>query len=89
MNKKDRIDYIFEFLFLFTDLKFILLIVMLFCFYKETVLLADVIDPSYKNASARALIGAWERAGLGFWKWIALASLGDIVVKKFIRSFNE
>jgi hypothetical protein len=89
MNKENSLWIKFELLFLFVDLKVILLIVMLFNFYKETVLLADVAKPHLKMAVTDILYGTWERAGSGYWLWIIGAMLGDIVVKSILRKLNE
>lgn len=79
----------FEMLFLFVDLKVILLIVMLTRFYKETVLLADVINQKQKMLVTDVLVEIWHKTGSGMWPWIIGAVLGDIVVKSLLRNFRE
>jgi len=89
MNKEDSLWLKFEVFFLFVDLKVILLIIMLFNFYKETVLLADVVKPNLKMLVTEVLYDTWERAGVGYAKWILFAALGDIILKKLLRRLNE
>lgn len=89
MNKENSLWLKFELFFLFVDLKVILLIMMLFNFYKETVLLADVAKPNLKMRAAELLYDTWERAGVGYAKWIFFAAIGDIVLKKLLRKLNE
>lgn len=87
MNKKDKADFTFETLFMFLDLKVIFLIVMLCLFYKETVLLADVLGN--KKMEARILLSVWERAGQGLWVWVVAVVFGDIFIKQFLRKLHE
>jgi len=89
MNKESSLWIKFEMLFLIVDLKVILLIIMLFNFYKETVLLADVAKPNLKMPAGELLYDTWARAGAGYWKWILLAAIGDIFLKKILRRLNE
>lgn len=89
MNKEDSVWIKFEMFFLFLDLKVILLIVMLFNFYKETVLLADVLSPKYKEVVIDVLHTTWTSAGAGYWLWIIGAVLGDIFIKSILRKFND
>lgn len=89
MNKEDSLWLKFEAVFVFVDLKVVLLIIMIFNFYKETVLLADVIDPHKKALVVDVLYRTWEQTGSGYWKWIIAAVLGDIVVKSILRKLNE
>ncbi len=89
MNKEDSIWIRFEMFFLFVDLKVILLIVMLFNFYKETVLLADVANTKQKMLVTELLYGTWERAGTGYWYWIIGAIVGDLFIKKIFRGLND
>lgn len=89
MNKEDSVWIKFEMFFLFVDLKVILLIVMLFNFYKETVLLADVASAKQKILVTELLYGTWERAGSGYWLWIIGAVVGDIFLKKILRALND
>jgi hypothetical protein len=88
MNKEDSLWVKFELFFVFLDLKVILLIVMLFDFYKETVLLADVAKPHLKMLVTELLFATWERAGSGYWLWIIGAVLGDIMIKGILRRLN-
>lgn len=89
-SRKERSLWLkFEMVFLFMDVKVILLTVMLFNFYKETVLLADVANPKVKILATELLYGTWQRAGAGYWKWIIFAVIADIFVKRILRSFNE
>lgn len=89
MNKEDSLWIKFEIFFLFVDMKVILLIIMLFDFYKETVLLADVANQKQKMLAVDVLYGTWERAGSGYWKWILIAAIGDIFIKKILRALND
>ncbi len=89
MNKRESLWLKFEMLFLFVDLKVILLILMLFNFYKETVLLADVADHHQKMLAVDVLYGTWQRAGSGYAKWIVLAVIGDIFIKRILKALNE
>jgi hypothetical protein len=89
MNKEDSLWIRFEMFFLFVDLKVILLIVMLFNFYKETVLLADVVSVKRKELVVDVLQATWQSAGSGYWKWILIAVIGDIFLKKILRGLND
>lgn len=89
MSKENNLWLKFEVFFVFLDLKVILLIVMLFNFYKETVLLADVVKPQQKMIVTDLLYGTWQRAGSGYWLYIIAAIAGDILIKKILRSLNE
>lgn len=89
MNKENSLWLKFEMVFFFVDLKVILLIIMLFNIYKETVLLADVVDAHKKMLATDLLYGTWQRAGSGYAKWIFLAAIGDIFLKKILRKLNE
>lgn len=89
MNKENGLWLRFETFFLFMDLKVILLIFMLFRFYKETVLLADVAKTNLKMNVVELLNLTWQSAGEGMWKWIIAAIIGDIFIKKMLNSINE
>lgn len=89
MNKEMSLWLKFEMFFIFVDLKVVLLIIMLFNFYKETVLLADAANPQKKMLVTNLLYDTWQRAGDGYWKWIIMAALGDIVLKRILSKLNE
>ena len=89
MNKQTSLLLKFEAIFIFVDLKVILLIVMLFNFYKETVLLADIVKPNERMKIVDLLLGTWERAGAGYWKWIMIAMLADVILKRMLQKLNE
>jgi hypothetical protein len=89
MNKEDSLWIRFEMFFIFVDLKVILLIVMLFNFYKETVLLADVVSAKRKELVVDVLVTTWQSAGSGYWKWIIIAAIGDIFLKKILRGLHD
>lgn len=89
LNKNESMLLKFEMFFLFVDLKVILLIVMLARFYKETVLLADVVNQKQKMFVTDVLINIWQTTGHGMWLWIVGAVLGDIVIKSLLRHLRE
>ncbi|MCK6597220.1 MAG: hypothetical protein L6Q37_02555 [Bdellovibrionaceae bacterium] len=89
INKNESMLLRFEMFFLFVDLKVVLLIVMLARFYKETVLLADVVNPKQKMFVTDVLIEIWNKTGHGVWLWIIGAVLGDIVLKSILRRLRE
>lgn len=89
MNKEQSIRVRFEAFFVFVDLKVILLIVMLAKFYKETVLLADVVNQKQRMLVVDLLHGVWEHAGSGLWLWIIGAVIGDIFIKSILRRFHD
>lgn len=89
MDKESSLWLKFEFFFVFLDLKVILLIVMLFNFHKETVLLADVAKSHQKMLVTDLLYGTWDRAGSGYWLWIIGAVLGDIFIKSILRRLHD
>ena len=89
LNKNESMLLKFEMFFLFVDLKVILLIVMLTRFYKETVLLADVINQKQKMLVTDVLVEIWHKAGSGMWLWIIGVVIGDIVIKSLLRNFRE
>ena len=89
MNKETSLWLKFEMFLVFIDLKVVLLIIMLFNFYKETVLLADVVKPGQRMLVTDLLYGTWQRAGSGYAKWIFLAAIGDIFLKRILGKLNE
>lgn len=89
MTKENSLWLKFELIFFFVDLKVVLLIIMLFNFYKETVLLADVADAKQKMLVTDLLYGTWQRAGSGYVKWIFIAAIADIILKKIFQRLNE
>lgn len=89
LNKQESIKLKFELIFMFVDLKVALLIVMLTRFYKETVLLINVVDPKQKVLIADVLIHVWQKAGHGMWLWILGAILGDIFIKAILRHLHD
>lgn len=89
LNKNESMLLRFEMFFLFVDLKVILLVVMLAKFYKETLLLAEIVNPKQKMFVSDVLVEIWNKAGDGMWYWIIGAVLGDIVIKSFLRHFRE
>lgn len=89
MNKENSLWLRFQVFFLFVDLKVILLIVMLFNFYKETALLAEIVGQKQKESIAHVLNVTWQNAGSGFVKWIIAAIVFDIVLKKILESMND
>ncbi len=89
MDKENSLWIKFELFFVFLDLKVVLLIVMLFNFYKETVLLADVVNAHQKMLVTELLNGTWARAGSGYWLWIIGAVFGDMIIKRILGRLNE
>lgn len=89
MNKENSLWLKFEMIFVFIDLKVILLITMLANFYKEIVLLADIAKPNQKVIASDLLYSVWQQAGSGYWKWIIATVIGDILVKRILRKLNE
>ena len=89
MDKENSLWLKFELVFIFLDLKVILLTVMLFNFYKETILLADVARPHQQMLVTDLLYGTWARAGSGYWLFIIGAVFGDIIIKRILRRLNE
>jgi hypothetical protein len=84
MNKNNSLLLKLDFALMFLDCKVILLIMFMVDFYRQTAWRADLLVPK-RVLYADTLRWAWEEIGSPYVKWIVLAIIADIILKRIIK----
>jgi hypothetical protein len=88
MNKDNSLFLKLDATLMFIDLKVFMIVYMLFDFYRETSLRADVFQ-SETISTGRALRWIWENVGSPYVKWVPIVIIGDFFLKRFVKGLID